>query len=115
MITKQNIVFFILLLSSLTSFSQETKLNETAKQKFTLSGIITDVNSNETLIGVNIIIPELKTGVTTNEYGFYSITLPQGIYAVQISYLGYQNIEESISLNQNIKNNPVSDPDPINK
>jgi len=105
MITKQNIVFFILLLSSLTSFSQETKLNETAKQKFTLSGIITDVNSNETLIGVNIIIPELKTGVTTNEYGFYSITLPQGIYAVQISYLGYLNIEESINLNQNIKNN----------
>jgi hypothetical protein len=105
MITKQNIVFFILLLSSLVSFSQETNLSEPAKQKFTLSGIITDANSNETLIGVNIIIPELKTGVTTNEYGFYSITLPQGIYAVQISYLGYQNIEESISLNQNIKNN----------
>ncbi|MFE3869009.1 carboxypeptidase-like regulatory domain-containing protein [Flavobacterium sp. LS2P90] len=105
MITKKNIVFFILLLSSLASFSQETNLSEFPKQKFTLSGIITDANSNETLIGVNIIIPELKTGVTTNEYGFYSITLPQGIYAVQISYLGYQNIEESINLNQNIKNN----------
>lgn len=105
MITKKNIVFFILLLSSLASFSQETKLSELPKQKFTLSGIITDANSNETLIGVNIIIPELKTGVTTNEYGFYSITLPQGIYTFQISYLGYQNIEESINLNQNIKNN----------
>ena len=104
MITKKNIVFFILLLSSLASFSQETNLNGITK-KFTLSGIITDAGSNETLIGVNIIIPELKTGVTTNEYGFYSITLPQGIYAVQISYLGYQNIEESINLNQNIKNN----------
>jgi hypothetical protein len=105
MITKKNIVFFILLLSSLASFSQETKLSGLPKQKFTLSGIITDANSNETLIGVNIIIPELKTGVTTNEYGFYSITLPQGIYTFQISYLGYQNIEESINLNQNIKNN----------
>lgn len=105
MITKQNIAFFILLLSSLTSFSQDTNIRDLAKQKFTLSGIITDANSNETLIGVNIIIPELKTGVTTNEYGFYSITLPQGIYAVQISYLGYQNIDESINLNQNIKNN----------
>lgn len=105
MITKQNIAFFILLLSSLTSFSQDTNIRDLAKQKFTLSGIITDANSNETLIGVNIIIPELKTGVTTNEYGFYSITLPRGIYAVQISYLGYQNIDESINLNQNIKNN----------
>ena len=105
MITKQNIAFFILLLSSLTSFSQDTNIRDLAKQKFTLSGIITDANSNETLIGVNIIIPELKTGVTTNEYGFYSITLQRGIYAVQISYLGYQNIDESINLNQNIKNN----------
>jgi hypothetical protein len=105
MITKKNIVFFILLLSSLTSFSQDTNVSELTKQKFTLSGILTDASSNETLIGVNIIIPELKTGVTTNEYGFYSITLPQGIYAVQITYLGYQNIEESINLNQNIKNN----------
>ena len=105
MITKQNIAFFILLLSSLTSFSQDTNIRDLTKQKFTLSGIITDANSNETLIGVNIIIPELKTGVTTNEYGFYSITLPRGIYAVQISYLGYKNIDESINLNQNIKNN----------
>lgn len=105
MITKKNIAFFILLLSSLTSFSQDTNIRDLTKQKFTLSGIITDANSNETLIGVNIIIPELKTGVTTNEYGFYSITLPRGIYAVQISYLGYKNIDESINLNQNIKNN----------
>ena len=105
MIIKKNIVFFILLLSSLTSFSQETSISGQAKQKFTLSGVITDTKSNETLIGVNIVIPELKTGVITNEYGFYSITLPQGIYTVQISYLGYLNIEESINLNQNIKNN----------
>ncbi|WKL45650.1 TonB-dependent receptor [Flavobacterium sp. ZE23DGlu08] len=76
-----------------------------AQEKFTLSGTIIDANSNETLIGVNVVIPELKTGVTTNEYGFYSITVPQGKYTVQISYLGYQTIEESINLNQNIKNN----------
>ncbi|MFE3848719.1 carboxypeptidase-like regulatory domain-containing protein [Flavobacterium sp. LB3P45] len=105
MITKKNIVFFILLLSSLATFSQDTNIRDLTKQKFTLSGIITDTNSNETLIGVNIVISGLKTGVTTNEYGFYSITLPQGIYAIQITYLGYQNIEESINLNQNIKNN----------
>jgi hypothetical protein len=48
-------------------------------------GTIIDANSNETLIGVNVVIPELKTGVTTNEYGF-TITLPKGNYTVQISY-----------------------------
>lgn len=96
MTPKKIITFLVVLLSSFSSFSQE---------KFTLSGTIIDVNSNETLIGVNVVFPELKTGVTTNEYGFYSITVPQGIYSIQISYLGYQTIQESINLNQNIKNN----------
>ena len=96
MAPKKISTFLVVLLSVFASFAQE---------KFTLSGTIIDANSNETLIGVNVVIPELKTGVTTNEYGFYSITLPKGIYSVQISYLGYQNIEESINLNQNTKNN----------
>lgn len=96
MTPKKIITFLVVLLSSISCFAQD---------KFTLSGTIIDANSNETLIGVNVVIPELKTGVTTNEYGFYSITVPQGTYSVQISYLGYQTIEESINLNQNIKNN----------
>ena len=96
MAPKKISTFLVVLLSVFSSFAQE---------KFTLSGTIIDANSNETLIGVNVVIPKLKTGVTTNEYGFYSITLPKGIYSVQISYLGYQNIEESINLNQNTKNN----------
>jgi hypothetical protein len=67
-----------------------------AQDKFTLSGTITDASSNETLIGVNIIFPELQTGTNTNEYGFYSISLPEGTYKVQISYLGYTTITEII-------------------
>lgn len=77
----------------------------TAQEKFTLSGTISDSKSNETLIGVNLFIPELKTGVTTNEYGFYSITIPKGNYNIRISYMGYQTLEESIQLNQNTKTN----------
>ena len=96
MIIKKIIAVIILILSSLTSFAQD---------KFTLSGTIMDANSNETLIGVNIIIPQLKTGVTTNEYGFYSLTIPKGEFSVQISYLGYQTIEENINVNQNTKHN----------
>lgn len=96
MFLKKIITLFIAILSSLYSFSQ---------QKFTLSGTITDANSNETLIGVNVSIPELKTGIPTNEYGFYSLTLPKGVYKVQITYLGYQTIEETINLDKNTKNN----------
>lgn len=77
----------------------------TAQEKFTLSGTISDSNSNETLIGVNLFIPELKTGITTNEYGFYSITIPKGSYTVRISYMGYNSLEEKILLEKNTKTN----------
>ncbi|WP_179006751.1 TonB-dependent receptor [Winogradskyella forsetii] len=76
-----------------------------AQDKFTLSGTITDILSNETLIGVNIIIPELQTGTVTNEYGFYSITLPSGTYDIQISYLGFKTISETLELNDNVTKN----------
>ncbi|UFH34020.1 TonB-dependent receptor [Flavobacterium acetivorans] len=105
MISNKIALFFILLLSSLNTFSQHIIESEQAKQKYTLSGTITDASSNETLIGVNVTIPELKTGVTTNEYGFYSITLPKGNYKINIQYLGYASIEKTIDLNQNTKYN----------
>ncbi|GGW65177.1 collagen-binding protein [Winogradskyella epiphytica] len=76
-----------------------------AQDKFTISGTISDKQSNETLIGVTIIFPELQTGTVTNEYGFYSITLPKGTYVLQISYLGYRTISETLVLSDNIQKN----------
>ena len=76
-----------------------------AQDKVTLSGVVSDSNNNETLIGVNILFPDLSTGATTNEYGFYSITLPKGEYNIVISYLGYQDISETIELSESIKMN----------
>ncbi len=96
MISKKYFLFCLLLLSGILASAQE---------KFTLSGTISDNNSNETLIGVNLFIPELKTGVTTNEYGFYSITIPKGNYSIRISYMGYQTLEDQLQLNQNTKTN----------
>ncbi len=72
-----------------------------AQEKFTISGIVTDVSSNETLIGVNILFPDIQAGTITNEYGFYSITLPKGTYALQISYLGFTTVSETIALTEN--------------
>ncbi|MBT8180517.1 MAG: TonB-dependent receptor [Eudoraea sp.] len=88
------IVFF--LLSSIALFSQ---------QRFTLSGTITEASSNETLIGVTLLVPDLNTGVTTNDYGFYSLTLPEGDYQIRLSYLGYQDIVQTISLTQDLRLN----------
>ncbi len=76
-----------------------------AQQRYTLSGSITEGASNETLIGVSVIITELRTGVSTNEYGFYSITLPEGEYEIRVDALGYEDIVRKINLNQNLKIN----------
>ena len=95
------ICIFLFFLTTFSLFSQE--ITEPNKQKFTISGTISDNNNNETLIGANVSILELKTGVTTNEYGFYSITLPKGNYTLLINYLGFQTIEEKIELLQNTK------------
>ncbi len=92
-LTKFYVFTFFLLLGVLAS----------AQEKFTLSGTISEASSNETLIGVTLVFPELNTGVTTNEYGFYSITLPKGEYDVIISYLGFQDVRERIVLQEDIK------------
>ncbi|WP_138433658.1 TonB-dependent receptor [Winogradskyella algicola] len=76
-----------------------------AQEKFTLSGTITDSESNETLIGVNVLIPEIQSGTMTNEYGFYSITLPKGTYNIQISYLGFKTISQIIELTNDLSKN----------
>ncbi|WP_373072314.1 carboxypeptidase-like regulatory domain-containing protein, partial [Zeaxanthinibacter enoshimensis] len=76
-----------------------------AQQRYTISGTISEANSNETLIGVSVIVPELGTGAVTNEYGFYSLTLPEGTYEIRIIYLGFQEIRETISFDRNILRN----------
>jgi hypothetical protein len=60
-----------------------------AQGKFTLSGYVKDSANGESMMSASVYIAELNKGATTNEYGFYSLTLPQGTYTVRIGYLGY--------------------------
>lgn len=75
------------------------------QNKFTLSGIVKDAVTGETLLGANIIIKNSNKGAVTNEYGFYSITLPQDNYTFQVSYLGYSTKEITHKLIENTKLN----------
>ena len=89
-------IFFFLFLIPIVVFSQE---------KITLSGTVYDNSNNETLIGVSVFIPEINAGTSTNEYGFYSITIPKGIYKIQVSYVGYSTIVETINLSEKLTKN----------
>jgi outer membrane receptor for ferrienterochelin and colicin len=59
-------------------------------QKRTLSGTIRDKSSGENLIGAAIYDTRTSNGTTTNNYGFYSITLPNDSVFLRISYVGYE-------------------------
>jgi hypothetical protein len=84
---------FILFLSGFTGYAQK---------KFTISGIIKDAASGETLIGASIRIQELSTsGTSTNNYGFYSVTSAGGEYNIQFSYIGYETVARKVLLRSN--------------
>jgi len=73
-----------------------------AQDQVTLSGYIKDFESGETLIGAAVYIESLKVGVTSNLYGFYSLSVPAGKYKVTISYLGYISNSEEISIEKDL-------------
>jgi hypothetical protein len=80
-----------------------TGINCQAQARYTISGTIKDAQTGESLIGATITTAELKqNGVVTNDYGFYSLSLPAGNYTLQISYVGYAGIEVKINLHKNI-------------
>ncbi|MEO1029901.1 MAG: TonB-dependent receptor [Bacteroidota bacterium] len=92
----KKILIFIVLCTTWSGFAQD---------KFTISGTLKDQANGETLLGATILLKGTTIGTTTNEYGFYSLTAPQGNYTLVISYLGYKTIEEQIVLDKNLKFN----------
>lgn len=58
-------------------------------QRHTLSGYVTDAESGERLIGASVYDTISHQGVATNVAGFYTLTLPEGEHALQVSYVGY--------------------------
>ena len=84
--------YYYLLFFTLITFSAF------AQNKYTISGYAKDVQNGETLIGATITVKNVSRGITSNQYGFYSITLPQGAYQLICSYAGYQSKTLSIKL-----------------
>lgn len=56
----------------------------------TITGTVTDAATNETLIGVNILIVGTTTGTITDYEGKYSLSVPAEATEIQFSYTGYQ-------------------------
>jgi hypothetical protein len=76
-----------------------TVSDASAQNKFTVSGYVRDASTGEDMMAANIFVKEVLKGTTTNGYGFYSITLPEGNYTFRFSFVGYEDQNISIELN----------------
>ncbi|WP_430404767.1 TonB-dependent receptor [Fluviicola sp.] len=68
------------------------------QENATISGTVKDYSKGEEIIGAVVRVKDQKLGAVTNEYGFYSLTLPVGKYTIQISAGGYLRIEREVDL-----------------
>lgn len=99
----KNILFFLFSIAVLSNFAQD---------KVTISGSVKDKSNGEDLIGVNVLIKELPgTGSATNVYGFYSISVAPGTYTVIYRFVGFQTIEETVTLSADLVKNMELLPD----
>ncbi len=74
-----------------------------SSQDFTLSGYLKDASNGETLIGATVLVKETSNGTISNVYGFYSLTLPQGTYQINYTYVGFESQTKTVELNENVR------------
>lgn len=101
---QKSLVFIFLFASLSFCLMGQQKLNLPVN-KFTISGTVKDSKTGEEMIGALVLIKELtNTGTSTNGYGFYSLTLPQGKYTLVVRYVGYNDFVQMIdsAINQSI-------------
>ncbi len=91
--TKKKLFLFLFLTFFFNSLVAQTNV--------TFSGYIRDIKNGEEMIGVNLKVKELKIGVQTNVYGFYSLTVPSGKCNLTISYIGYTSINKELLIEKN--------------
>jgi len=72
--------------------------SELSAQNYTIYGHIKDKSNGENLIGATVTIESQNIGSTTNNYGFYSLTLPSGKNIIKYSYIGFETITKEIEL-----------------
>ncbi|HFA47774.1 MAG TPA: hypothetical protein ENJ95_02005, partial [Bacteroidetes bacterium] len=74
-------------------------------KKYSVSGYVRDIKSGEGLVLASVWNARSGKGVTTNDYGFYSLEISEGEALLKFSYLGYQPFSKSILLKNNISVN----------
>lgn len=83
------IVFLVLFIGTLRS------------QNHSVSGKIDDAANGESIAGAVVHLKGTNRSATSNQYGFFSLSAPKGTYTIAVSYVGYKNVEQVITLDKN--------------
>lgn len=76
-----------------------------SQKKHTLSGYVKDAQNGETLIGASVSIDGKTKGISSNQYGFYSLTLTEGKYKIAATYAGFQSMVVWVDLKEDVELN----------
>lgn len=61
----------------------------------TVSGYVRDKASGEAIIGATVYTSDKSVGTTSNNFGFYSLTLPKGTHRIVCSTMGFLDLEQT--------------------
>jgi len=79
-------------------FEIGNKTDESALGKATISGYVRDVKSGEPVIGATILNLEQNTGVSTDQFGYYSLTLSRGRHTLKITSIGMTDTRRQVAI-----------------
>lgn len=80
---------------------QHLILYQKPPEPYTISGYLQDAKTGERLVAATIWEANSGKGSTTNDYGFFSLKIPEGKIVLQCSYIGYQPLTKVITLQKN--------------
>ncbi len=93
-------IFFVPLFILLQMAAAAQVKAASQQDHYTLSGFMRDSLNGETLIGATLTIKGQSKGISSNSYGFYSITLAAGNYGLVCSYIGFRQKVIELQLNK---------------
>lgn len=80
-------------------------INSFGQNNYTLSGYVKDNETGEYLIGASVFLEDMRKGTSTNQYGFYSVTVEEGTYSISFSFLGLKTEKKIINLTKDTRLN----------
>lgn len=92
----------VIVLRTIRKYDDEEKISRNKSDRYTVSGFVTQEGNGESMPFASVIVKESTLGTVTNAYGFFSLTLEEGFYTLQVSYLGYDVRTVEINLNRNV-------------